>query len=287
MAPEDGMSNKTFHEFPLVLFTALAIAGAGIGVAHICMSLMRWSDWVPKERLMVLVGSLLGLGLVVSMGHLGRPLRGPLALSRVGKSPLSNEVLVVSLAALASLLTIAFPQGGPTYGALGTLALVCSFLTLLSLGFVYRLPGQLSWAGAAPFHPLIQGLGFGLAVLLNSLPEGAEARGALLFLFILFLDGILIWERTRRIGRALGQGIPAQPRFMAQRGGTVSLRILMGVLLPAVAVLWNRPGLAVVSLAMSLLLDRFLFYGLAVLDNTESEVARVEAALSLPNLPPG
>ena len=96
---------------------------------------------------------------------------------------------------------------------------------------------------------------------------------------ILLIDGLLVWERSWRIGRALGRGVPSHPGLMAQRGSALILRVLLGILLPAVALLSGWWELAGLSLFLNLFFDRFLFYGLAVILNTEAEVMRVETAL--------
>jgi hypothetical protein len=66
---------------------------------------------------------------------------------------------------------------------------------------------------------------------------------------------------------------------MPQRGNAFVLRILLGILLPAVALLSGLREVAALSLFLNLFLDRFLFYGLAVRDDTEAEVKRTENAL--------
>ncbi len=86
-----------FQELPLVIFTSLATAGAGVATAHLSLLLLGWVPLVPPFWVMALLGILLAVGLLFSVGHLGRPSRGAFALIRVGRSPLSNEVLVVSV----------------------------------------------------------------------------------------------------------------------------------------------------------------------------------------------
>lgn len=105
MGSPRSSSPQGFHETPLVSFSALATAGAGVGMAHLLSALVE-GDWslTPGESYL-LVGLLL-LGLVVSTGHLGRPLRAPLAGAGLGRSPLSNEVATLGLALGLSLIHI-------------------------------------------------------------------------------------------------------------------------------------------------------------------------------------
>ncbi|MBT8396759.1 MAG: dimethyl sulfoxide reductase anchor subunit [Gemmatimonadetes bacterium] len=268
-----------FHELPLVLFTALATGGAGMGLAHLGMAFLGWVPWIPSTEVSGVFTALLGVGLLFSVGHLGRPLRGPLALVRVGKSPLSNEVLFVSLALAAGIFGLAMPAGHALKSPMALGAAMASVPVLVALGFVYRLSGQLTWRGTAPFHPLVLGAGFGMTLLLGSLPLGAQARGELLVLLVLLIDGLLVWERSWRIANALRSGLPSHPGLMDQRGSALVLRVLLGNLLPAVALLSGWRELAGFSLFLNLFFDRFLFYGLAVRHTTESEVMKVEAAL--------
>jgi len=275
----EGPKQAVFHELPLVLFTALAIAGSGVGTTSLGLALFRWVPWVPARGVMALIAVFLAGGLLFSFGHLGRPFRGPFALYRIGRSPLSNEVVTVGAAAAASLLSLALPSGHPFGAPLSLMALVSSFLTLLVLSMVYRLPGQLTWTGSTLIHPLVLGVAFGLTLQLGRLPEGTQARGELLVLGILLIDGILVWDRSRRVGSALHLGVPVHARIMKERIASSVLRTLLGVLLPAIALLSGWRELAGIALFLNLFLDRFLFYGLAVRDNIEAEIMKTEAAL--------
>jgi DMSO reductase anchor subunit len=268
-----------FHELPLVLFAALISAGGGVGSAQLIYGLMGWTSWVPTREVSFIVATLLLMGLLSSLGHLGRPTRGHRALHRVGRSRLSNEVAVVGLATVAALSAVLLPGETILGVGSGLVYVVLAPAILLAVGFVYRMPGQITWIGLAPFHPLMLGLGLGLIVLLGWLPEGAQARGEFLILSVLMLDGVFVWDRARRILEASGEGIPVHPRLMDQRTSALTLRVLLGILLPAVALLSGWRELAALSLFVNLFLDRFLFYGLAVRVNTEAAVRKAESAL--------
>jgi DMSO reductase anchor subunit len=268
-----------FHEGPLVLFTGLVMAGAGVGVAHLFFGAIGWSGFVPPGRVATMLAALLSLGLLSSLGHLGRPTRGHRALRRVGKSALSNEVVLVGLGTAVALLASLFPAEGAAGAGLGLASVLLAIPILLSVGFVYRLPGQLTWNGLAPYHPLVLGFGFGLIVLLGWLPEGARARGELLVLSALIMDAVFVWDRARKVVGASGRGVPVHPRLLDQRISALALRVLLGILLPAAALLSGWQELVVLSLFLNLFLDRFLFYGLAVRETTEAEVMKAEMAL--------
>ncbi len=262
-----------------MVFTALATAGAGLATAHLSLFFPGWVPLVPPVWVLALLGILLAVGLLFSAGHLGRPFRGAFALIRVGRSPLSNEVLVVSVALAATAGAVALPPGHLLTTPLTVTVYVSSVLTLLALGLVYRLPGQLTWSGPVLVQPFVLGIAFGLTILLGSLPAGTRARAELLILLVLFVDGLLVWERSWRMTDALSRGVPTHPRFLGRRGATVFMRVLLGILLPAGALLRGWAELAGVFLFLNLFLDRFLFYGLAVRCTTEAEVEGAEMAL--------
>jgi hypothetical protein len=180
---------------------------------------------------------------------------------------------------MAALLAVLFPSRAVLGAGSGLTYVFLAVPVLLTVGLVYRVPGQITWSGLAPYHPLLLGSVFGLAVLLSWLPEGAQARGEFLVLSVLILDAVFVWERARRVGGAVQQGSPVHPKVMNQRSSALSLRVLLGILLPAVALLAGLRGLATMSLFVNLFFDRWLFYGLAVRANTEAEVMKVEIAL--------
>jgi anaerobic dimethyl sulfoxide reductase subunit C (anchor subunit) len=268
-----------FHELPLAFFTALTIGGAGLAAAWLLAAMMGWVPLAPPTRILALVTALLAVGFLISIGHLGRRSRGHLALIRVGRSPLSNEVLLVALALSFSGTGIFLAGDTALYGPLSLAGLACALLLLPTLGSVYNIPGQLSWTGPSLIQPLILGLGIGLTYLLQELPEGALARGELMVLVVFMVDGLLVWERTRRLGVASTRGLPVYPGILRRRGALFSLRLSLGILLPASALLWGWRELALLGLSLNLLLDRVLFYGLAMRESTEAGLMRVSALL--------
>lgn len=271
---------RGFHEAPLVLFSGLAVAGGGLGAAHLVLSLPGWLPWIPQPGVITLIALCLLAGLVLSVGHLGRPFRGPLALKRLGKSPLSNEVLVAGLAAGAGLTGLLLPVGHPLAAPVYLAATVLSVLTIPALGTVYLLRGQLTWTRMTVAHPLVLGTGFGLMLLFETLSVGVRVRAEILILVFLLVDGFLIVKRAGAVNRALTEGVAAHPAIMEARGAAFILRVLLGVLLPAWFLMESQLGLSVSFLLVAIFLDRLLFYGLSVEASTEAGVKRVEEILS-------
>jgi hypothetical protein len=145
---------------------------------------------------------------------------------------------------------------------------------------VYQLPGQETWEGSAVIHPTVLGIGFGVTAMAGSLAPGVQARIDLLILGVLTVDALLVWARARRISRGLGKGLPSSPQAMEHRTPLLVLRMAVGVLAPAMALVLGARPLALVALALNLLLDRFLFYGLAIHRSTEAEISRVDRVLA-------
>lgn len=84
-------------ELPLVFFTVLAQAAAG---GFLLLIVMNWLGKLDKKQWFT--GSLLCLGMVMVAGvsaifHLGHPFRALNAIFGVGRSPMSNEILICAL----------------------------------------------------------------------------------------------------------------------------------------------------------------------------------------------
>lgn len=264
---------KRFHEGPLVLFSALATAGAGILAAW---PLSEATGLVGNTRASAIVAAvLLAAAMAVSLAHLGRMGRFHLALTRSGRSPLSNEVILATVT-LASTLPIALGSDAvaSTWWSSVGAAISCAFL--VSLGLVYRLPATTTWGAVTAIAPLASGVLLGLLWRLAA----ADAWGLRFTwpaLLLVAADAALLAARTRDVARALGQ--PAHPAIHAWRHQLLAARFL---LVDAGAVLFlqrGSPETALISAALGLVVDRFAFYGLAVTRTIESEIERVEAVM--------
>ena len=216
---------ESFHEWPLVVFTTLAIMGAGTLTAPLVAGIVARSA-AAAEPVMLVGSLLLAAGLAVSLAHLGRPARAPRAAARFGHSWLSTEVVLGGLAMLSGLLVALRPHAMPgvalTTGVLGA-------LFLATLGLVYRLPGQPTWRGAVVFVPMTTGLGFG-ALTLAVAWDGAIIQLGAAAAILLAADTILFvirrftltWPRVPIVPRhpALYPAPPpAARRALRPRGG--------------------------------------------------------------------
>jgi DMSO reductase anchor subunit len=290
-----GWSLRAFHEAPLVIFTALAVAGAGLGAGRIALGAMGEGAWAtpPGEALVVLL--LLLLGTAASALHLGRPRRAPLALRGLGRSALSVEILALGAAVTGALLAAFAPAQGAVAGMAGILLPWLSMGVLLTLGTVYRLPGQVAWEGSAFLRPLALGTLFGMVAqgAAGSWDMGGVALWA--FLLVWLADAFLLLLHVRRLEGERGTAQPSHPALFARRRSLLGLRLVLvngvalvalslvlveGALPPGHGLAWTLQ-IMLVAVAVGVLLDRFLFYALAIRRTTEGEVGRVEDALRL------
>lgn len=279
MAQRERHRGRAFHEWPLVLFTALATAGGGIGVVSLIRGLLTASTPAISLDERLLVGVLLVGGAVLSARHLGKPVRGPLAFRGVGRSPLSGEVLALALTSTCAFLGT-FAIGYPRIQVvLDILVGAGSVTLLLTVGAVYQLPGQLSWRGPVAFQPLLLGTAWGLIRAVGLDGPGPElgllpAAGA-----VLVADGLLVCYRWMRLNDRSTQGEVGYPGPFRRRTLLLGGRLVLSALVSPALVLAGVPSLALLAFSLALLMDRYAFYALAVRQTTESEVERVEAFL--------
>jgi DMSO reductase anchor subunit len=264
-----------FHEWPLVVFTTLAIMGAGL----LGMPLVAWlaaGTTVPATRAVGLGVLLLGAGLAVSTAHLGRPFRAPLATIGIGRSRLSSEIVVAGVALLLGIVTALLPDPSPVLG-FTTAAAALAFL--VALGLVYALPGQQTWRGAVVWMPLTEGLGFSLVTFSAIWSEPLVAIGAAA-VGILAADAALL--AVRRISLTVPRTplAPRYPSVFARRDLLVVSRLALVDILPAGCLLAGLPSIAAGLLVLGILVDRVAFYGFASQYTTEAEVHRVERVIA-------
>jgi hypothetical protein len=288
MKRNNKASERHFHELPLVFFTTLGIAGAGVGSAHLLLAGFGSNSLAFSVREGSLLSVLLLLGLVLSAGHLGKPLRGPLALTGVGRSPLSNEILALGIALGSGVMGLLLSGGfsgstvlvtGSLPGFLGLLASLASVGFLLALGSLYNLPGRLSWQGSVVACPLVLGTAWGLLVGMGGLPVQGDPVFPPPLAIALAADGVLVVFRILTLFGAQRSGEAAYPRFISSGTWLLGFRLFLSAALAPLALLGGVWWLAVLGLSLALFLDRVAFYLLALFRTTESEVARVEALL--------
>lgn len=266
------------HEWPLVVFASLAIAGAGtLAVEPLLLAAGAGDPALMRQRA-AWAAVLMVVGLVASLGHLGRPGRLALASRRFGASALSTEAVLGTVVAVAGSILALSPTTAPWTGmaAWGAALVACAFL--VSMGLVYRLAGQVTWPASSVAGPLLLGLAYGVVAHVAAAPE--TMAGALVpAITLLAADAALFGVRWRRVACLDPWVSPSYARIFRHRHLLLASRLLFVDLAPVALLLIAAPTLADLSLGIGLLVDRLAFFGLAAQHTTEAEVARVESLL--------
>jgi hypothetical protein len=257
------------NDWPLALFTAMAIAGTGLLLGP--FSSLAAGRALPSATPLASGGLLLlAAGLAVSLAHLGRPLRAPRAVRNVGRSRLSAEIVM----ALATLAAAAAQIARPSSPLATSVLAVSAAGFLVSLGLVYALPGQRAWRAPAAVTPLAMALP--LAVLASAALEGGSASWRPTVMVLLCADlGLFSW-RVRRLSSIPFGCRPTRPAAFRRRGLVLGLRFTLVTLAPLLLSLAGHPFPAAAALALGILVDRAGFYALAVRHTTEGEIEAVE-----------
>jgi DMSO reductase anchor subunit len=272
----------SFHEWPLVVFTTLAIMGAGLLATPLIAWLVSGTP-APAAGAIRWGTLLLGAGLVVSLAHLGRPLRAPLAPLGIGRSRLSGEIVAAGLALLLGIVTATLPYVSPVLD-LATAAAALAFL--VTLGLVYSLPGQQTWRGAVVWMPLTSGLGFA-AVALSGVWGGALVAVGAVAAVVLAADTALLIVRRMALVWPRTTLAPRYPSLFDRRQWLLAARFVLVDILPGCCLLGGLPKGAAGLLGLGILIDRLSFYGFASQHTTEAEVERMEGIIGVQLSSPG
>lgn len=105
------------HELPLVFFTVLGQTAVGL-FALVWLSNKLGLTTALQLKQANIVGLILMLvGLIIGTLHVGQPLRAMNMLLGVGRSPMSNEILLSSLFVAMACGTVFFLSDGEKYRA--------------------------------------------------------------------------------------------------------------------------------------------------------------------------
>lgn len=266
------MSDRSGHG-PLVIFTSLAIGGAGLAAASAYFELVYRRSFAPA----VAIGAaLLGAGLVVSIAHLGQKQRAGLAVRGAGRSALSNEVLLAGLALASAAFAAGLDLADLHATAATAVAGALNALFLLAIGLVYRVRGQLTWRGFTTFTALTGGLAFGAITVQSLAPAGGLFQGTLVLVAI---DALVFLQRWRDLAGAITPSDMMADAWLARRDRLLGARFFLLDVVPAILLVVGPTPIAVAAAATGLIADRIGFYRLAVQHGTEREIAAVEAAI--------
>jgi anaerobic dimethyl sulfoxide reductase subunit C (anchor subunit) len=196
------------QEWALVIFTILAQMSVGaflvLGFVHFFAARKAGAEEADKlsDRALLVIGPILVLGLIASLFHLGNPLNAFKAVTNVGSSWLSREILSgVIFAVLGGVFAIMQWRKIGTFAARNIIAILAALVGIFlvySMSSVYMMPTQPAWDNV--FTPisfftttlllgvLVVGTAFiaGYAFLRRKSEEGMETQAEL-------LRGMLRW----------------------------------------------------------------------------------------------
>ncbi len=173
-------------ELPLAVFTTLAPLGAAgfIAFALAAFSTEYVDGHARRIDRMSLVPYLVALiGFAASMLHLANPLAAVGAIAGIGRSPLTNEIVVGGVFMVAALVYVVLAFKGKLAKArkpLGAVVAVLAVAFCAFVGFAYMIPTVSSWNSAMlPLevvgYALVGGCAFGALALAGA---DAEAKAA-------------------------------------------------------------------------------------------------------------
>ncbi|PHI29214.1 dimethyl sulfoxide reductase anchor subunit family protein [Budvicia aquatica] len=82
------------HELPLVFFTVFGQSAVGLLLLTLISDRCGLTEQPLLKRASLLAFGLMGIGLLIGTLHVGQPLRAMNMLSGLGRSPMSNEILL-------------------------------------------------------------------------------------------------------------------------------------------------------------------------------------------------
>jgi len=267
------MSDHAAHG-PLVAFTTLATAGAGLVAASACFEVVHG---LRSPHALAAGAPLLAAGLAVSLRHLGQKRRAGLAVRGAGRSALSNEALLAGLALAAAALAAGLDLRGAHTQAVTALAGAINAAFLVSVGLVYHIRGQRTWRGFSAATPLTGGLAFGAIAVQSTAGPGGVFVGTLL---LVAADALLFSRRWRDVaGIAFTEATLANP-WTIRRSQLLAARFFLLDVIPFLLLAASPALLATLVAAAGLVVDRFGFYALALQQTTEHEIADVESQIA-------
>ena len=143
------------HEWSLVIFTILAQMSVGsfivLGVIHFFTRRAEGEEAANRlsDRALLAIGPVLVLAMLASLFHLGNPVNAPRAVTNIGSSWLSREIMFgVLFAVLGGVFAIMQWRKMASFSVrniVAILAAVAGVALVYSMSMVYMLPTQPAW----------------------------------------------------------------------------------------------------------------------------------------------
>ena len=136
------------HELPLVFFTVLGQSAAGLFLLAFVSYCLKLSDWEQLKRANLLAFVLMAVGLACSTFHLGQLFRMFNMLAGVGRSPMSNEIVLGGTFIGLAFCTLFFfyvKKSAALATLFNVLTIVAGLAFVWSMTQVYQLATVGSW----------------------------------------------------------------------------------------------------------------------------------------------
>ncbi len=237
-------------EWPLVIFTVLAQAAAGLCVLDAGLRLVFPTAVVPSGGVLGVAFALLALGGLVSVAHLGRAPAARYALANLRTSWLSREMLAVGALAGVTLLGFVLSRLGHTASPFPWAAAALGGFLVVAIARVYMLrtvPAWNSWATPATFGCTAAVLGAaGLALLLAlqgdpAMGSALRTLGAVAALFTI-VHLLVLTAHLRGLVRSTGAASDSAAAILGSRKPALALRVIFALFGAAVLLACTAPG---------------------------------------------
>ncbi len=270
------MENRFLQLVPLVFFTVMAIAAAGlmIGIAGMLPAGIVWRG-IGRDFLLTL--ALAGIGIAISFLHLGRRERFLRATAGIKHSWLSREVIAAGVFFISTGCGYIFMKIG--HAALSDLAVTATVIAAVymtwTIGMVYNIPGRFTWEGFPnTAAPLVT------ALLLGSYRLILFSRKPLfewLFFLLWLVDFLLALSRAQVFRSRMENKytfVFPYLLFPTRVGHMVRLVSSFSMMTSAIFS-WSSPILFLI--VGNIILDRLCFYAGVVEVSPKSEMASRKA----------
>lgn len=141
-----------FADLPLALFTTLSLIGAG---AFIMQAILMFTSDLAKEhtkrydKLMFVPILVVGIGFLCAAAHMANPTNAIYAMTGLGTSPLTNEVVIGMVFLVITFVLWIFAVAGKLkeggYKAYSLISGILALVFSLFIGFAYLVPTIISW----------------------------------------------------------------------------------------------------------------------------------------------